>query len=53
MSKQFTINITDDSIVGCSESLSVSIVSVIGNTVIIGNVNKSEVVIMDNDSKLP
>ena len=51
MYKRFTINTVDDSIVECSESFNVTIVSVTDSGVTIGNVDNIEVVIVDNDSK--
>ena len=52
MTGLLTINILDGSIVECSESFNVRIVSVVGSGVIVGNVNNAEVIIMDNDGKL-
>ena len=48
---RFTLNNTDDNIVECQEFFNVVIVSVAGSGVTIGNPNKTEVIIMDNDSK--
>ena len=47
----FTLNVTDDKIVECSESLNVVITSVTGSGVTIGNINNTEVIIVDNDGK--
>ena len=51
MYKQFTINITDDNIVECSETFNVAIGSVNGSRVTVASTNHTEVLIVDNDSK--
>ena len=45
------INIPDDSIAECSESFNLEIVAVRDGGVIIGSVNNTEVIIMDDDGK--
>ena len=47
----FTINITDNSVVECPKSFTIRIVSVTGSGVTIGNVDNTEVVIMDNNGE--
>ena len=49
--RSFMITITDDSIAECSESFNLRIVAVRDGGVIIGSVNNTEVIIMDNDGK--
>lgn len=47
----FTVDITDDDSVECSDMFDVGIVSVNGSRVVVGGANNTEVSIMDNDSK--
>ena len=47
----FTVDITDDSSVECSNTFNVGIVSVNGSRVVVGGANNTEVFIMDNDGK--
>ena len=49
--QSFTINITNNNIVECNEIFNVAIVSVTTCGVAIGNNNRSEVIIIDDDSK--
>ena len=51
MEELFTIDIADGSVVECSESFNVRIISVTGSGVIIGSINNTEVIIMDNDGE--
>ena len=51
LSQSFQINITDDDVVECNETFSLTIVSVSGCGNVIGYVNTSEVIIIDNDCK--
>ena len=51
ITQSFIVNITDDNIVECSESLNVTITSVTGSGVTIGNANNTKVIITDDDSK--
>lgn len=47
----FTVDITDDNSVECSNTFNVGIVSVNGSRVVVGGTNNTEVFIVDNDSK--
>ena len=49
MYNTFTVDITDDSSVECSNTFNVGIVSVNGSRVVVGGANNTEVFIMDND----
>ena len=51
ITESFIINITDNNIVECRESFNVTIVSVTGSGVTIGNIDNTEVIILDNDGK--
>ena len=51
ITESFIINITDNNIVECRESFNVAIVSVTGSGVTTGNIDNTEVIILDNDGK--
>ena len=51
IAEPFTINITDNNIAECAKSFNVTIVSVTGSGVTIGNIDNTEVVIIDDDGK--
>ena len=51
ITESFIINITDNNIVECHESFNVAIVSVTGTGVTTGNVENTQVIILDNDGK--
>ena len=50
-SESFILDITDNDIVECKKSYSVTIESVSTCGVVIGSVNRSEVIIIDNDGE--
>ena len=51
MTQSFTVAIVDNDIEECDETFIVTIISVTTCAVTIGNNNRSEVIITDNDSK--
>ena len=51
MTQSFTMNIVDNDIVECNETFNVTISSVTTCGVTIGDNNRSEVIITDDDSK--
>ena len=51
MTQPFTVVISDNDILECDETLIVTILSAISCRVAIGNTNRSEVRIIDDDSK--